>query len=50
MTEVTSLDARKAYGAIYEAILQACKEMRIDEEAAAALAVRSLEILQGRTS
>lgn len=48
MTEVTSMDARKAYGAIYEAILQACEEMGINEEAATALGVRSLEILQGR--
>ena len=50
MTDVTSLGARKAYGAIYEAILQARKEMGIDEEAATALAVRSLEALHGRKS
>lgn len=50
MTEVTSLDAREAYEAIYEAIIQASREVGIDEEAAVALAIRSLEILQSRSS
>ena len=50
MTEVTSLDAREADEAIYKAIIQAGREVGIDEEAAAALAIRSLEILQSRGS
>ena len=50
MTEVTSLDAREAYEAIYQAIVQASRELGIDEEAAVGLAIRSLEILQARNS
>lgn len=48
MTEIIDLEARKAYGTIYEAIIAASKELGIDEEGAIAIAVRSLEILQAR--
>lgn|GEM_PF-6580593 len=45
---VMSLSAREAHEAIYKVIIQASMEFGIDEEAAVALAIRSLEILQAR--
>ncbi|MBK4217034.1 hypothetical protein JJJ17_13945 [Paracoccus caeni] len=46
--EIIDLEARKAYGSIYEAIIAASKEFGIDEEGATAIALRSLEILHER--
>jgi hypothetical protein len=49
MVEIYDMEARKAYNAIYEAIIEASKALGIDEEGSITIAVRTLEILQARS-
>ena len=46
MTRNTDRHVREGYGTLFEAVLQACAEAGLKEEAATAIAVRTVEIVQ----
>lgn len=46
MTEVQDPRVREGYGTLFEAVLQACAEVGLDEDVATDIAVRTVEIVQ----
>ncbi|GHG38358.1 hypothetical protein [Paracoccus aerius] len=46
MTRNTDRHVREGYGTLFEAVLQACVEAGLKAEAATAIAVRTVEIVQ----
>ncbi len=46
MTEVNDAKVREGYGTLFEAVLKACAEAGLNEDAATSIAVRTVEIVQ----